>query len=191
MKKKLEDLEKRASSTSPSPKQSRAKLDRASSDPGNQKPKRSSASEQAGLFAFSQSNQNVQPSYPSSIASCDDSGTLTRQLSTSPSPPYGASFSSSETVGHYGAYSTPDPYLGIYHGSDSSYNPSFFPSVPTLFPGNNPNFYPSPKPDSYRDESVHSYGLNYASPSRVNMQMPDTYYSSESNVSRAFVFNPD
>ena len=183
MKKKLEDLEKRASSTSPSPKQSRAKLDRASSDPGNQKPNRNSASEQAGLFAFSQSSQNVQASYPSSVASCDDTGTLARHLSTSPSPPYGATFSSSENAGRYGAYSNPDPYLGIYQCSDSNYNSSFFPSVPTLFPGNNPNFYPSPKPDSYRDETVHPYGLNYASPSRVNMQMPDTYYSSESNVS--------
>ena len=182
LKKKLEDLEKRASSTSPSPKQSRAKLDRASSDPGNQKLTKSPASKQAGLFAFGHSNENLQPSYPSSVASCDDSGTVTRQLSTSPPPPYGTSFSSTDGVGQYGAYSTADSYIGIYQCSDASYNSSFFPSMPSLFPGNNPNFYQPSRSDNYREESLQPYGLSYASHPRVNVQMADTYYNSDSNV---------
>ena len=181
LKKKLEDLEKRATSTSPSPEQNRAKLDRARSDPGNTKPNKSHTNEQTGLFAFNQVNKHLQHSYPSSITSCDEASISTRQLSTSP-PPLGPAFPQAECLNQYGTYSQNDPYYGMYPCSDSSFNPSLLTPMPSLFPGTSPNFLQASKSEPYHDDGSQSYGLNYNSPSRFNLQNSDSFYNGDSNV---------
>lgn len=169
LKKRLEDLERRAASSSASPEQKPAEL---------QLPQRSP---RQGF-----------PSPPSSDSSyttppAEDrmfSHQYTRQLSTSPPPFSVASYSSAypapETVAYAIPYSNP-PYQSISTTLPTDMpNYAYLPPLSSTYPTTLPSLVPSVKSEYYADDDLGPFGVGYAAIG--GMEMPPSHPYSESTV---------
>ncbi|KAF2131534.1 hypothetical protein P153DRAFT_416497 [Dothidotthia symphoricarpi CBS 119687] len=170
LKKRLEDLERRAASSSASPEPKPAKL---------QPPQRSP---RQGL-----------PSPPPSEASystptAEDrmfSHQYTRQLSTSPPPFSVASYSSGCPPSDAVAYSMPYTAASPYHTISSTILPemttyAYLPPVSATY--TLPSLMPSLKSDYYAEEDLSPFGVGYAAIGGMDIPPPHGYADSHPHV---------
>ncbi|KAF2761995.1 hypothetical protein EJ05DRAFT_472932 [Pseudovirgaria hyperparasitica] len=185
LKKRLEDLERRAASNSASPEQRPAELHRSDSHQSNgyaqheapQDSDRHYSSRQQSHDSYQQHHH-----YPTH-ASQDDRGLFahqyTRQLSTSP-PPYSyATYPSHETV----SYSTYPPPSAYQAGAtaDSGYTPPYLPPLSSAYPNTLPSMVHPVKQEYYGEEVISPYSMSYASMAGIDIPAPLHYADSQHN----------
>ena len=188
LKKRLEDLERRAASNSASPEQRPAELERSKSQPGEER--RSITSPETKKSGVDQSRRTPSASQVSHqqqqyYSAHDDRGMFshqyTRQLSTSP-PPFSYSGYPSETV-------TYAPYSHSTYGTISSAPsdlPIFTPYLPPLthsntFPATLPSvMYPTTKQEYYPEDEMSPFTMSYASMAGIDIPQAQSYHEQPS-----------
>ncbi|KAF2094919.1 hypothetical protein NA57DRAFT_68442 [Rhizodiscina lignyota] len=187
LKKRLEDLERRAASNSASPEQRPAELERSKSQHGEEyratvspEQKKQTTEQSRRTNSVSQVSQQ-QPQYYT--ATHDDRGMFshqyTRQLSTSP-PPFSYSGYPSETV-------TYAPYSHSSYGPISSAPselPMFTPYLPPLahsntYPAALPSvMYPAAaaKQEFYPEDEMSPFSMSYASMAGIDIPQAQSYH---------------
>ncbi|KAF2431116.1 hypothetical protein EJ08DRAFT_587954 [Tothia fuscella] len=168
LKKRLEDLERRAASNSASPEQRPAELVRTSSQKRNHLP-----TPEQSLNAY--------------VTGYDErsmfSQQYTRQLSTSP-PPFAYSTYPSDALS-YSSYSQPMPYstLSSSTGSDLPLFPSpYLPPLSSSMSSNLSSLDFPIKQESYLDGEIHPFNLNYSSLGGLDISTAQSYTDSNPHV---------
>ncbi|RYN83766.1 hypothetical protein AA0119_g564 [Alternaria tenuissima] len=169
LKKRLEDLERRAASSSASPEQKPAELQPPQRSPRQEFPSPSS----------SESSYTTPPAEDRMF-----SHQYTRQLSTSPPPPFSvASYSSAYPAPDAVAYSMPYS-TSPYHTIPTTLTPEM-PSYTYLPPPHSssystglPSLVPSMKNEYYADEDTSPFGVGYAAICGNDILPPHSYADS-------------
>jgi len=169
LKKRLEDLERRAASSSASPEQKPAELQPPQRSPRQEFPSPSS----------SESSYTTPPAEDRGMFSHQ----YTRQLSTSPPPFSVASYSSAYPAPDAVAYSMPYS-TSPYHTIPTTLTPEM-PSYTYLPPPHSsaystglPSLVPSMKNEYYGDEEMSPFGVGYAAICGNEIQPPHSYADS-------------
>ncbi|OJD37702.1 basic-leucine zipper transcription factor [Diplodia corticola] len=180
LKKRLEDLERRAASSSASPEQRPAELDRSHAQPRDHSAPVSSAdqSDYSRRSPDMQQQQHfLQPHDDRNMFSYQN----TRQISTSP-PPFTA----------YSTYPAPDAVSYAYsqtpyHAMPATtaemqmpYTPYLPPISSTVYPGTLPSIVPA-KQDFYSEDEISPFSMNYASLTGINIPV-STHPYQDSNA---------
>ncbi|KAH6860808.1 hypothetical protein BKA58DRAFT_392187 [Alternaria rosae] len=170
LKKRLEDLERRAASSSASPEQKPAELQPPQRSPRQEFPSPSS----------SESSYTTPPAEDRGMFSHQ----YTRQLSTSPPPFSVASYSSAYPAPDAVAYSMPYS-TSPYHTIPTTLTPEM-PSYTYLPPPHSssystglPSLVPSMKNEYYGDEEMSPFGVGYAAICGNEIQPPHAYADSK------------
>ncbi|KAK5017553.1 hypothetical protein LTR39_001483 [Cryomyces antarcticus] len=183
LKKRLEDLERRAASSSASPEQSHEELERSCSQPrddGSQQSHPSYSSDGSHL------DRHMSPELSQNhfYLSQDDRGMFshqyTRQLSTSPPPFSYATYPETHTYSPY-------PHHTAYHGfptvsSESSMFTSYLPPLPTNYSTTLPSMIHPTKREYYGEEEISPFSMSYASMAGMDIQVPHTYHDPDAHV---------
>ncbi|KAH7028377.1 hypothetical protein B0J12DRAFT_684049 [Macrophomina phaseolina] len=179
LKKRLEDLERRAASSSASPEQRPAELDRSQTQPREGAQSVDSA-DQADYSRRSPDMQQhfLQPHDDRSMFAYQN----TRQLSTSP-PPFTA----------YSTYPAPDAVSYAYSQSpyhampvttaemQMPYTPYLPPISSTVYPGTLPSIVPA-KQEFYGEEEISPFSMNYASLTGIDIPVTHSYQDSNAQT---------
>ncbi|PYH41818.1 bZIP transcription factor [Aspergillus saccharolyticus JOP 1030-1] len=188
LKRRLEDLEKRAATASTSPERTLERQEPAkgvhTAKASRSKPNRAS-----------KSSQNITNHTPSergssydSYSTSDDRGSMfshqcTRQLSASPPPVFSyPSYSHLDPYGHssYGQPPAYHPIGGSYH--DLSYHNEYSTQLPSILPVAFSATGPSKKPHSYADDEIVSpFSISYASMAGIDL-CPTPQHLPETNI---------
>ncbi|GMG14637.1 unnamed protein product [Aspergillus oryzae] len=186
LKRRLEDLEKRAASASESPERSNERTEAPkSSHPAKPRARNSRASKSNG-DATRRATAERTPAYDG-YAAQDDRGAMfshqcTRQLSASPPPVYSyPSYSHLEPYGQ-SPYGHPHPYHSIPSTYSDMYNGEYGGSVPSILPVTMTTTGPVKRPHVYADEDIVSpFSMSYASMAGIDL-CPSSQHLSESNI---------
>ncbi|KAF1989483.1 hypothetical protein K402DRAFT_326961 [Aulographum hederae CBS 113979] len=169
LKKRLEDLERRAASNSASPEQRPAQLDRSSVQP------------EPESTSYEQSNMTTQSQY---YAGADERGMFThqytRQLSTSP-PPFSYSTYSAEPVNY--AYSTEaTPYSSMQQqqqvssmGEPNVYTP-YLPPMSGVYGSSLPSMMYPTKQEYFPEDEISPFSMSYASMAGIDIPAAHAYH---------------
>lgn len=165
LKKRLEDLERRAASSSASPEQKPAEL----------QPPQTSPRQEFPSPASSDSSYTTPP---------EDrmfSHQYTRQLSTSPPPFSVASYSSTYPAPDAVAYSMPYTTNPPYHTIPTTLTPEMPsyaylpPPLSSTYPTTLPSLVPSMKSEYYAEEDLSPFGVGYAAIGGIEIPPPHAY----------------
>jgi hypothetical protein len=172
LKKRLEDLERRAASSSASPEQKPAELQPPHTSPRHEFPSPAS----------SESSYTTPPSEDRMF-----SHQYTRQLSTSPPPFSVASYSSSYPAPDAVAYSMPYTTASPYHTiptTITSEMPSYayLPPLSSTYPTTLPSLVPSMKSECYGEEDLSPFGVGYAAFGGIDIPPPHAYPDHNAHV---------
>ncbi|RAK72087.1 bZIP transcription factor [Aspergillus fijiensis CBS 313.89] len=188
LKRRLEDLEKRAATASTSPERT---LER-SEPPKAVSTAKSGRSRQSRASKSSQNTTSHSPSERGSsydgYSTSDDRGSMfshqcTRQLSASPPPVFSyPSYSHLDPYGH-SSYGQPPSYHSIgssYH--DLPYHNEYNTHLPSILPVAISATGPSKKPHSYADDEIVSpFSMSYASMAGIDL-CPTPQHLPETNI---------
>lgn len=172
LKKRLEDLERRAASSSASPEQKPAELQPPQRSPRQEFPSPSS-SESSYTTPPAEDRMFSHQSY--------------RQLSTSPPPFSVASYSSAYPAPDAVAYSMPystSPYHTI-PTTLTAEMPSYAylpPPLSSAYPTTLPSLVPSMKSEYYAEEDLSPFGVGYAAIGGIEIPPPHAYADSTAHV---------
>ncbi|KAH3918434.1 hypothetical protein HBI56_133420 [Parastagonospora nodorum] len=172
LKKRLEDLERRAASSSASPEQKPAELQQPHRSPRQEFPSPSS----------SESSYTTPPAEDRMF-----SHQYTRQLSTSPPPFSVASYSTypaPESVAYTMPYTTTSPYHSIPTTLTSDM-PSYHylpPPLSSSYPTTLPSLVPSLKSEYYAEEDLSPFGVGYAALGGIDIPPPHAYPDSSAHT---------
>ncbi|KAJ4367396.1 hypothetical protein N0V83_006978 [Neocucurbitaria cava] len=171
LKKRLEDLERRAASSSASPEQKPAELQPPQRSPRQEFPSPSS----------SESSYTTPPAEDRMF-----SHQYTRQLSTSPPPFSVASYSSAYPAPDAVAYSM--PYSNSpYHTIPTTLTPempsyTYLPPLSSTYPTTLPSLVPSMKSEYYAEEDLSPFGVGYAAIGGIDIPPPHAYADSNAHT---------
>ncbi|KAI9713892.1 MAG: hypothetical protein M1820_000622 [Bogoriella megaspora] len=184
LKKRLEDLERRAASNSASPEQHPQELDHV---PIKQEDvpalKGESDSRESPRYLSRRSPDLMQSQYSQPS---EERGMFahqyTRQLSTSPPPFSYSSYSSNESV----AYSTYPQHTGYHHVALTSaempiYTP-YLPPIPHQYSAGMPNAIQPSKMDYYAEEEINPFSMSYASMAGMDIPAHQQYQDSNAHT---------
>jgi len=179
LKKRLEDLERRAASNSASPEQKPAELVRTSPQRKNDLPAPETTLESTDYSSFS--NQTSQPAPSQYLSTYDDrsmfSHQYTRQLSTSP-PPFTYSTYPSDPLA-YGSYSQEMPYSTLSSTvSDLPLFPPYLPPLSSSIPTTLSTMEFSVKQEPFLDAEINPFNMNYASMAGIDISAAQSYTES-------------
>ena len=188
LKRRLEDLERRAASASASPEQSHEELDQPPTESSEEAPSQT----RAVPVTIADYEDHVSTGIYSNdgISSHDDRGALfsqqcTRQLSTSPPPAF--SYSSYQFPEQH-SY-TPYPQHTAYHAlpapyTDLSYQNSYLPPLPSTLPTVLPTTSAMKREEVFTGEDMISpFSMSYASMAGMDIPTTQTYSDSSAQVS--------
>ncbi|KAE8132307.1 hypothetical protein BDV38DRAFT_261719 [Aspergillus pseudotamarii] len=186
LKRRLEDLEKRAASASESPERSNERTEvPKSSHPAKPRTRNSRASKSNGDATRRATAERI-TAYDG-FAAHDDRGAMfshqcTRQLSASPPPVYSyPSYSHLEPYGQ-SPYGQPHPYHSIPSTYSDMYHGEYGTSVPSILPVTMTTAGPVKRPHVYADEDIVSpFSMSYASMAGIDL-CPSSQHLSESNI---------
>lgn len=173
LKKRLEDLERRAASSSASPEQRPAELDRSSSQP-REEFSSSSSTESVDHQEYGRRTPEIQNQYlPHHEERGMFSHQYTRQLSTSP-PPFS-----------YSTYPAPDtaayaPYAqhAAYHTLPTTTTPDmpmytpYLPPLSSAYPTTLPSLVHPMKGDFYAEDEISPFSMSYATMAGIDIPAP-------------------
>lgn len=165
LKKRLEDLERRAASSSASPEQKPAELQPPQTSPRQEFPSPSSSDS----------------SYTTPPEDRMFSHQYTRQLSTSPPPFSVASYSSSYPAPDAVPYSMPYTTASPYHTIPTTLTPEMPaytylpPPLSSAYPTTLPGHLPSMKSEYYAEEDLSPFGVGYAAIGGIEIPPPHAY----------------
>lgn len=184
LKKRLEDLERKAASNSASPEQKPAELSRPSPQPKNKA--NVPAAKVESLDYIRRSHGEADSAPPRYLGVHDDSSNMftqqfTRQLSTSP-PPFSYSTYPPEAL-PYGAYSQM-PYGTLSSScSELPLHPVYLPSLSSTYP---PPTLPSMaypvKQELFAEEDINPFSMNFASMAGIDIAAAQSYTDSNPQV---------
>lgn len=198
LKRRLEDLERRAASNSASPEQKPAVLKRSKSTQSSASVSSPESSRKSSVNTSRRTSPASQahpaPYYASSEDRTMFSHQYTRQLSTSP-PPFSYSGYPAETATYSAPYSTAG-YAAI--SSAASETPMFSPTpylppishshtFPSTLPAMGTHPYPS-KPEYFAEDEMSPFTMSYASMAGIDMPQAQSYHN-HSNVQVRFGSN--
>jgi hypothetical protein len=172
LKRRLEDLERRAASSSASPEQKPAEL----------QPPQTSPRQEFPSPASSDSSYTTPP---------EDrmfSHQYTRQLSTSPPPFSVASYSSTYPAPDAIAYSMPYATTSSYHTIPTTLTPEMPsyaylpPPYSSAYPTTLPSRVPSMKSEYYAEEDLSPFGVGYAAIGGIEIPPPHAYADHNAHV---------
>ncbi|KAL6706519.1 hypothetical protein ACN47E_005458 [Coniothyrium glycines] len=172
LKKRLEDLERRAASSSASPEQKPAELQPLQQrSPRHEFPSPSS----------SDSSYTTPPAEDRMF-----SHQYTRVLSTSPPPFSVASYSSAYPAPDAGAYSLPYS-TSPYHSIPTTLTPeipgyAYLPPLSSTYPTTLPSLVPSMKSEYYADDDLGPFGVGYAAIGGIDIPPPHAYADSTAHT---------
>ncbi|KAE8385017.1 hypothetical protein BDV23DRAFT_26175 [Aspergillus alliaceus] len=189
LKRRLEDLEKRAASASESPERSNEnEITEApkTAHPAKSRAKNPRTSKPNSDAARRTATERV-PTYEGYAAQEDRvtmfSQQCTRQLTASPPPVY--SYTSYSQLEPYGqsAYGQPHPYHSIPNAyNDMSFQGEYGTSVPSILPVTMTTTGPVKRPHAYADEEIISpFSMSYASMAGIDL-CPSSHHLSDSNI---------
>jgi hypothetical protein len=187
LKRRLEDLEKRAASASESPERSNGKTDVPKAAHSVKPRSKNSRTPKSNSDATSRTTGERTTSYDG-YATQDDRGTMfshqcTRQLSASPPPVY--SYPSYSQLDPYGQspYGQPHSYHSIPSAySDISFHGEYGTSLPSILPVTMTTTGPVKRPHVYADEDIVSpFSMSYASMAGIDL-CSSSQHLSESNI---------
>ncbi|KAL4921100.1 hypothetical protein BDW62DRAFT_174946 [Aspergillus aurantiobrunneus] len=186
LKRRLEDLEKRAASASESPERSLEKPEPPTRVPVKSRAKHARASKSTSDVHSPASTDRA--STYDSYSGHEDRGSMfsyqsTRQLSTSPPPVLSySSYSSLEPYGH-SSYGHPPAYHSIAGPySDISYHGEYPSPMPSLLPISMHGAGPAKKYSSYGDDDIISpFNMSYASMAGIDLSPPQ-HHPENSNI---------
>ncbi|KAL9068676.1 MAG: hypothetical protein Q9157_006424 [Trypethelium eluteriae] len=184
LKKRLEDLERRAASNSASPEQHPQELDHSVPIKQEDVPalKQEPDSRETARYLSRRSPDLMQSQYGHGH---EERGMFshqyTRQLSTSPPPFSYSSYSSSNESG----YSSYPPHSGYHHVPLSSaempvYTP-YLPPIPPHYSTGLPSMMPA-KPEYYGDDEINPFSMSYASMAGIDIPAQQQYQDSNAHV---------
>ena len=182
LKKRLEDLERRAASSSASPEQRPAELDRSNSQP-REEFSSSSSTESVDHQEYGRRTPEIQNQYlPHHEERGMFSHQYTRQLSTSP-PPFS-----------YSTYPAPDtaayaPYAqhAAYHTLPTTTTPDmpmytpYLPPLSSAYPTTLPSLVHPMKGDFYAEDEISPFSMSYATMAGIDIPAPH-YQDSDAQV---------
>jgi len=186
LKKRLEDLERRAASNSASPEQRPAELDRSSPQSRDDVPSLDSAGESV------EHRDPRTPEFPSShyLPQHEDrsmfSHQYTRQLSTSPPPPFSYSTypePSTVTYAPYGSHSSSYHTISSTTPELPAY-PTYLPPLSSTYSNTLPSLVHSAKHVYYGEEEISPFSMSYASMAGIDIPPPRAYQESNAEVIR-------
>ena len=186
LKKRLEDLEARARSSSGSPEQSHEELaqpevvSERATPIGNQRQRSSSNHIRGDRTPETVHQQYVLPS--------DDRGMFsqqfTRQMSTSPPPFSYGSLPSTEAAG-YSTYPGTASYCTIPSGMDMQFYPQYLPPIQHSYQHTVPSMTTPPiKQEYYHDDEMSPFSMSYATMAGVDVSAAQSYQDVPAYVSR-------
>lgn len=188
LKRRLEDLERRAASSSASPEQSHEELDSSAVESGDESRSHSKAAPVAVAEYDDQLSAGIYQN--NAVSSHDERGAMftqqcTRQLSASPPPAFSYStyqYPEQQVYSSYPqhtAYSTlPAPY------ADFSYQQSYLPPIPSTLPTMLPAS-PAVKRETLlgEEDMISPFSMSYASMAGMDIPTTQTYSDSSAQVS--------
>ncbi|KAF1930761.1 uncharacterized protein M421DRAFT_358176 [Didymella exigua CBS 183.55] len=165
LKKRLEDLERRAASSSASPEQKPAELQPPQTSPRQEFPSPASSD---SSYATPPEDHMFSHQY-------------TRQLSTSPPPFSVAQYSSTYPAPDAVAYSMPYTTNSPYHTIPTTLTPEIPsyaylpPPLSSAYPTTLPSLVPSMKSEYYAEEDLSPFGVGYAAIGGIEIPPPHAY----------------
>jgi hypothetical protein len=179
LKKRLEDLERRAASSSASPEQKPAELQQPSRSPRQEFPSPASSESE-----YSRRTPEMQTHY---VPPPEERGMFshqyTRQLSTSPPPFSYSTYPAPESAAYTVPYTTTH---APYHSIPTTMTPempSYAPYLPPLssaYPTTLPSLVHPMKSEYYGEEEISPFGVGYAA--MVDIPPPHAYPESDAHV---------
>ncbi|KAF1994076.1 hypothetical protein P154DRAFT_527320 [Amniculicola lignicola CBS 123094] len=181
LKKRLEDLERRAASSSASPEQKPAELQPPSRSPRQEFPSPSSSESD-----YSRRTPEIPGHY---ISPPDERGMFahqyTRQLSTSPPPFSYSTYPAPDAVAYTAPYAaTHAPYHSIPATTTSEYPifPTYLPPLSSAYDNTLPSLVHPMKSEYYADNEISPFGVGYATMAGIDIPPPHTYADSDAHV---------
>jgi hypothetical protein len=184
LKKRLEDLERRAASNSASPEQRPAELNmkRPESRASDEFPSSDSSLELHRTV--SKSRPLSEPAQSQYLHGSDEHGMFshqyTRQLSTSP-PPF--SYSTYASDPYYSSYPPPATYSAIQYSSpELSTYPTYPAPLSAAYSTGLPSLAPVKQERYFGDEELNPFGMSYASMAGIDLSTAPPYQESNPHV---------
>jgi hypothetical protein len=181
LKKRLEDLERRAASSSASPEQKPAQLQQPQRSPRQEFP--SPASSESD---YSRRTPELQTHY---ISPPEERGMFshqyTRQLSTSPPPFSYSTYPAPESAAYTVPYTTAH---ASYHSIPTTMTPempsygTYLPPLSSAYPTTLPSLVHPMKSEYYGDEEISPFGVGYATMAGIDIPPPHAYADSNAHV---------
>ncbi|KAF2088999.1 hypothetical protein K490DRAFT_38886 [Saccharata proteae CBS 121410] len=185
LKKRLEDLERRAASNSASPEQQPAELDRSHMQPRDEQPAAIESIEQPDYPRRTPELPHTQYMHAQDDRSLFSQQHF-RQLSTSP-PPFSYSTYPAPDAANYAPYSQHGQYGAI--ATTSTDMPVFAPYLPPLtsaYPGTLPSMVHPVKPEYYGEEEISPFSMSYASMAGIDIPVSHSYQGSSAHSCSSF-----
>jgi hypothetical protein len=176
LKKRLEDLERRAASSSASPEQRPAELDRSDSQPREEFPSPSS-SDSVDHNEYGRRTPEMHTQYlPHHEERSMFSHQYTRQLSTSP-PPFSYSTYPAPDAVSYASYAPAYGGMPTTTTSEMPMYSSYLPPLSSAYPTTLPSLVQPIKGDFYGEDDLSPFSMSYATMAGIEIPAPHAYDS--------------
>ncbi|KAF2196750.1 hypothetical protein GQ43DRAFT_435742 [Delitschia confertaspora ATCC 74209] len=184
LKKRLEDLERRAASSSASPEQRPAELHRSTTtSPRQEYPSPASTTDSSDNHDYSRRTPEVQ--YGSHH---EERGMFshqyTRQLSTSPPPFSYSAYPAPDAAAYHPYASTHAPYHSVPAPTTpemSAYSP-YLPPLSSPYPTTLPSIVHHPTKEYYPEDEISPFSMSYATMAGIDIPAPHSYQDSDAHV---------
>jgi hypothetical protein len=193
LKKRLEDLERRAASNSASPEQRPAELHMKRPDSHSSDDFPSSDSSLELHRVMSKPRPTSEAAHAQYLQAGDDQGMFThqytRQLSTSP-PPF--SYSTYASDPYYSSYPPPATYPAMaYSSPELAAYPTYLPPLSAPYGTALPSHAPVKQEPYYGEEEMNPFSMSYASMAGIDLSTAPVYQESNPHVmlSEPFLFH--
>ena len=181
LKKRLEDLERRAASSSASPEQKPAELQPPTRSPRQEFPSPASSESEYGRRTPEIQGHYIPPPEERGMFSHQ----YTRQLSTSPPPFSYSTYPAPDTAGYSGPYATTH---APYHSIPVTTTPempvygTYLPPLSSAYPTTLPSLVHPMKSDYYAEEEISPFGVGYATMAGIEIPPPHPYSDADPHV---------
>ncbi|OCK83269.1 hypothetical protein K432DRAFT_379659 [Lepidopterella palustris CBS 459.81] len=184
LKKRLEDLERRAASSSASPEQRPAELDRSNSQPREEYPSPNSATDSGDHHDYGRRTPELQNQYlPHHEERAMFSHQYTRQLSTSP-PPFSYSTYPPPDAAAYAPYAQHAAFhtLPTTTTADLPIYSPYLPPLSSAYPTTLPSLVHPMKGDFYGEDEISPFSMSYATMAGIEIPATHSYQDSDVHV---------
>jgi hypothetical protein len=185
LKKRLEDLERRAASSSASPEQRPAELNRTTTSPRQDFPSPASTADSSDGHDYSRRTPEIQGHYPPHH---EERGMFshqyTRQLSTSPPPFSYSTYPAPDQAAYVPYASAPAPYHSVPATTSQEvpmYSPYSLPPISAAYPNTLPSLV-HVKSEYYPEEEISPFSMSYATMAGIEIPAPHGYPESDAHV---------